>query len=100
MVQSELSGAKEQLSNLRIEKEELELKLGAAPSLEQKALEGEEKAKATEDKFQKIKTMYTQIRDEHVNLLRQVTEKFQSQLSKCQYEHFSHYICYSSFLAR
>lgn len=55
-----------------MEKEELELKLQAAPSLEQKAMEGEERVKATEDKFQKLKTMYTQIRDEHVKLLRQV----------------------------
>lgn len=69
---SELSFANEQLSNMRMEKEELELKLQAAPSLEQKAMEGEERVKATEDKFQKLKTMYTQIRDEHVKLLRQV----------------------------
>lgn len=70
---SELSLANEQLSNVRMEKEELELKVQAAPSLEQKAMEGEERMKAAEDKFQKLKTMYTQIRDEHVNLLRQVS---------------------------
>lgn len=36
----------------------------------------EERAKASEEKFQKLKTMYTQIRDEHVNLLRQVRNRF------------------------
>ena len=38
----------------------------------EKAIAEEERAKASEEKFQKLKTMYTQIRDEHVNLLRQV----------------------------
>lgn len=60
---------------VRVEKEDLEMKLQAAPCLEQKAQEGEEKAKATEEKYQKLKTMYTQIRDEHVKLLRQVREE-------------------------
>jgi huntingtin interacting protein 1 len=32
----------------------------------------EERAKASEEKFQKLKNMYTQIRDEHIKLLRQV----------------------------
>lgn len=32
----------------------------------------EEKAKLTEEKFQKLKNMYTQIRDEHIKLLRKV----------------------------
>lgn len=31
----------------------------------------EERAKASEEKFQKLKNMYTQIRDEHIKLLRQ-----------------------------
>ena len=56
------------LVNMRFEKEELELKAQTA----EKAQIEEEKIKATEDKFQKLKVMYTHIRDEHVTLLRQV----------------------------
>lgn len=37
-----------------------------------KAQAEEERAKASEEKFQKLKTMYTSIRDEHIALLRQV----------------------------
>lgn len=33
----------------------------------------EERAKASEEKFQKLKNMYTQIRDEHIKLLRQAS---------------------------
>lgn len=33
----------------------------------------EERAKSSEEKFQKLKNMYTQIRDEHIKLLRQVS---------------------------
>lgn len=38
----------------------------------------EERAKASEEKFQKLKTMYSQIRDEHVKLLRTVSGFFLS----------------------
>lgn len=64
---SQLSDAHEELINMRILKEELELK---AQSVD-KAQEEEERLKASEEKFQKLKEMYTQIRDEHVKLLRQ-----------------------------
>lgn len=64
---SQLSDAHEELTNMRFIKEELELK---AQSVE-KALAEEEKLKASEEKFNKLKVMYTQIRDEHVKLLRQ-----------------------------
>lgn len=64
---SQLSDAHEELTNMRFIKEELELK---AQSVE-KAQAEEEKLKAYEEKFQKLKIMYTQIRDEHVKLLRQ-----------------------------
>ncbi|XP_031630264.1 huntingtin-interacting protein 1 isoform X3 [Contarinia nasturtii] len=64
---SELSDAHEQLTNMRFVKEELELK---AQSVEKTQVE-EEKLKASEEKFQKLKVMYAQIRDEHVKLLRQ-----------------------------
>lgn len=65
---SQLNDAHEELVNMRFQKEELELKAQSA----EKAQIEEEKVKATEDKFQKLKLMYTQIRDQHVTLLRQV----------------------------
>lgn len=64
---SHLSDAHEELTNMRFIKEELELK---AQSVEKNQAE-EEKLKASEEKFQKLKVMYAQIRDEHVKLLRQ-----------------------------
>lgn len=64
---SQLSDAHEELTNMRFIKEELELK---AQSVE-KAQAEEEKLKASEEKFHKLKVMYSQIRDEHVKLLRQ-----------------------------
>lgn len=110
-INSELTQTRSNLSNMRkifisacscritnisfsgIEKEELDLKLQSAPSLErkkfkpnfiftledflfyfipEKAHDEEERAKSSEEKFQKLKNMYTQIRDEHIKLLRQV----------------------------
>lgn len=65
---SQLNDAHEELVNMRFQKEEFELKAQSA----EKAQIEEEKVKATEDKFQKLKVMYTHIRDEHVTLLRQV----------------------------
>lgn len=41
----------------------------------EKATEEEQKAKTSEEKFSKLKAMYTQIRDEHINLLRQVSSE-------------------------
>lgn len=64
---SQLSDAHESLTNLRFVKEELELK---AQSTE-KLLVEEERHKASEEKFQKLKVMYASIRDEHIKLLRQ-----------------------------
>lgn len=64
---SQLSDAHEELTNMRFIKEELELK---AQSVEKTQVE-EEKLKESEEKFQKLKTMYASIRDEHVKLLRQ-----------------------------
>lgn len=66
---SQISDAHEELTNMRFVKEELELK---AQTVE-KALVEEERLKSNEEKFQKLKIMYTHIRDEHVKLLRQVS---------------------------
>ncbi|XP_049544175.1 huntingtin-interacting protein 1 isoform X3 [Anopheles darlingi] len=70
-LRAQLAQRHDEVTNLRFQKEELELRAQTAPSLEQRAQAEEERAKASEEKFQKLKTMYTQIRDEHVNLLRQ-----------------------------
>lgn len=67
MLNARLSEAHEELTNMRFVKEELELK---AQSVE-KALAEEEKLKTNEEKFHKLKVMYTQTREEHVKLLRQ-----------------------------
>lgn len=42
----------------------------------EKVYEEEEKQKLSQEKFNKLKNMYTQIRDEHINLLRQVKTYF------------------------
>lgn len=44
-------------------------------SFAEKVLAEEERAKTSEEKFQKLKNMYTQIRDEHIKLLRQASCK-------------------------
>lgn len=86
---SELTNVQNDLSSLRIEKQELEMKLEAAPIVEGNSLlihlendinyifqaksqADDEKAKAAEKNFQQLKVVYQQIRDEHVKLLRQV----------------------------
>ena len=79
-----------------IQKEELELKFQTSPDLErklsfvrgkififnfclflEKVIAEEERAKMSEEKFQKLKNMYTQLRDEHIKLLRQVISNSQ-----------------------
>ena len=70
----------------------------------EKAQVEEERAKASEEKFQKLKNMYTQIRDEHIKLLRQVRltqlvaiskliKNFQSKIKSERYlKHFNAFI--------
>lgn len=73
---SQLSDAHEELTNMRFLKEELELR---AQTVEKTVVVDDERLRANEEKFQRLKIMYTQIRDEHVKLLRQVcvgAEKF------------------------
>ncbi|XP_065090097.1 huntingtin-interacting protein 1 isoform X2 [Ochlerotatus camptorhynchus] len=82
---SHLTETRGMVANLRIQKEELELRAQSAPTLEQKAHAEEERAKASEEKFQKLKTMYSQIRDEHVKLLRQT--KFYEYKINCFRQH-------------
>lgn len=68
---SQLSDAHEQLVNMRFVKEELEMKAAAAVAAAQPAAVDDERLRAAEEKFTKMKVMYGQIRDEHVRLLRQ-----------------------------
>ncbi|XP_053954004.1 huntingtin-interacting protein 1 [Anastrepha ludens] len=68
---SELTRSKEICTNMQALKDSLEQKLVETPILMQKATEEEQKAKTSEEKFNKLKAMYTQIRDEHISLLRQ-----------------------------
>lgn len=56
-----------------MQKQEMELKLKSTEKSEQVVAEEEERTKVTEEKFQKLKTMYSQIREEHIKLLRQAS---------------------------
>ncbi|KAM8708782.1 hypothetical protein ACLKA7_015709 [Drosophila subpalustris] len=71
---NDLESSKEMFANMRMQKDELELQLTNNPNLIQKVFEEEEKQKLSSEKFNKLKLMYTQIRDEHINLLRQHSE--------------------------
>ncbi|XP_034480814.1 huntingtin-interacting protein 1 isoform X2 [Drosophila innubila] len=71
---NELESSKEMCTNMRMQKDELELQLTNNPILIQKVFEEEEKQKLSSEKFNKLKLMYTQIRDEHINLLRTHSE--------------------------
>ncbi|CAH0585574.1 unnamed protein product [Chrysodeixis includens] len=67
-----------QLQNARLELEEekqrAEILLIQTPEIKQKLNETEEKAKLTDEKFQKLKGAYTQLREEHITLIRQKAE--------------------------
>ncbi|XP_034103217.1 huntingtin-interacting protein 1 [Drosophila albomicans] len=78
---NDLESSKELVANLRMQKDELELQLTNNPILIQKVFEEEEKQKLSSEKFNKLKVMYTQIRDEHISLLRQHGE-FTKSLNK------------------
>ncbi|XP_032595454.1 huntingtin-interacting protein 1 [Drosophila grimshawi] len=75
---NDLASSKEIIANIRMEKDDLELQLTNNPILIQKVVEEEEKQKLSSEKFNKLKLMYTQIRDEHINLLRQHGEHSKS----------------------
>ncbi|XP_017864041.1 PREDICTED: huntingtin-interacting protein 1 [Drosophila arizonae] len=75
---NELASVKEMCSNMRMEKDDLELQLTNNHIISQKVVEEEEKQKLSSEKFNKLKVMYTQIRDEHINLLRQHSDHSKS----------------------
>ncbi|XP_064541014.1 huntingtin-interacting protein 1 [Drosophila montana] len=78
LLSNDLASAKEIVANIRMEKNDLELQLTNNPILMQKVVEEEEKQKLSSEKFNKLKVMYTQIRDEHINLLRQHSDHSKS----------------------
>ncbi|CAK1551233.1 unnamed protein product [Leptosia nina] len=67
-----------QLQSARLEFEEERQKADIlaveTPQIKKKLTETEEKAKVTDEKFQKLKGAYTQLREEHIALIRQKAE--------------------------
>ncbi|XP_017089562.2 huntingtin-interacting protein 1 isoform X2 [Drosophila bipectinata] len=75
---NDLALSREMCANMRMQNDELELQLNQNPILMQKAIEEEEKHKLSSEKFNKLKTLYTKIRDEHIQLLREQSESNKS----------------------
>ncbi|XP_055383764.1 huntingtin-interacting protein 1 isoform X2 [Condylostylus longicornis] len=76
-----LTGTETELEQMKLKNDELEMKAQTAPTLEQKVSTEAERAKASEEKFQKLMALYTKIRNEHVDLLRthgEVTKQLSS----------------------
>ncbi|XP_026762045.1 huntingtin-interacting protein 1 isoform X5 [Galleria mellonella] len=61
-------------TELEEEKQKAEILSTQTPEIKQKLVETEEKAKVTDEKFQKLKGAYTQLREEHITLIRQKAE--------------------------
>ncbi|XP_072949419.1 huntingtin-interacting protein 1 isoform X1 [Epargyreus clarus] len=70
-LESQLNATKTELEE---EKQKSEAVLAQTPEIKQKLVETEEKAKVTDEKFQKLKGAYTQLREEHITLIRQKAE--------------------------
>ncbi|KAM3965123.1 huntingtin interacting protein 1 isoform 3-T3 [Aphomia sociella] len=71
MLESQLHTTKTELEQ---EKQKAEILSVETPEIKQKLTETEEKAKVTDEKFQKLKGAYTQLREEHITLIRQKAE--------------------------
>ncbi|CAG9102883.1 unnamed protein product [Plutella xylostella] len=78
-------------TELQQEKQKAELISAQTPEIKQKLTETEEKAKLTDEKFQKLKGAYTQLREEHISLIRQKAEvdKLSASLRAAAAEHES-----------
>ncbi|XP_034659324.1 huntingtin-interacting protein 1 isoform X2 [Drosophila subobscura] len=74
LLSSDLLISREMCENIRMQNDDLEAQLNQNPMLIQKVMEEEEKQKQSSEKFNKLKTLYTQIRDEHIKLLREQSE--------------------------
>ncbi|CAH1638332.1 unnamed protein product [Spodoptera littoralis] len=70
-IETQLHNAKVELEE---EKHKAEILAVQTPEIKQKLTETEEKAKVTDEKFQKLKGAYTQLREEHITLIRQKAE--------------------------
>ncbi|KAH9627902.1 hypothetical protein HF086_015346 [Spodoptera exigua] len=70
-IETQLHNAKVELEE---EKQKAEILAVQTPEIKQKLTETEEKAKVTDEKFQKLKGAYTQLREEHITLIRQKAE--------------------------
>ncbi|KAL4719384.1 hypothetical protein ACJJTC_014820, partial [Scirpophaga incertulas] len=70
-LESQLQAVKNELEDERKKTQVLAVQ---TPEIKQKLAETKEKAKVTDEKFQKLKGAYTQLREEHINLIRQKAE--------------------------
>ncbi|CAH2048721.1 unnamed protein product, partial [Iphiclides podalirius] len=79
------------LSELEEERQKTEILSAEAPGIKQKLVETEDKAKVIDEKFQKLKGAYTQLREEHITLIRQKAEvdKMASSLRAAAAQHES-----------
>ncbi|CAK1580482.1 unnamed protein product [Parnassius mnemosyne] len=78
-------------TELEEEKEKADTLAAETPEIKQKLVETEEKAKVIDEKFQKLKGAYTQLREEHITLIRQKAEvdKMASSLRAAAAQHES-----------
>ncbi|EDV51601.1 huntingtin-interacting protein 1-related protein [Drosophila erecta] len=74
VLSNDLVLAREMCATFRMQNDDLEMQLNQNPILLQKAMEEEEKHKLSSEKFNKLKTLYTKIRDEHIQLLREQSD--------------------------
>ncbi|XP_060803446.1 huntingtin-interacting protein 1 [Amyelois transitella] len=70
-LETQLHGVKHELEE---ERQKAEILSAQTPEMQQKLTETEQKAKVTDEKFQKLKGAYTQLREEHITLIRQKAE--------------------------
>ncbi|XP_063624208.1 huntingtin-interacting protein 1 isoform X3 [Cydia splendana] len=61
-------------TELEEERQRAEVLAAETPEIKQKLTQTEEKAKIQDEKFQKLKGAYTQLREEHITLIRQKAE--------------------------
>ncbi|CAH2096013.1 unnamed protein product [Euphydryas editha] len=70
-MESQLRATKNELEE---EKQKAEVLLVETPEIKKKLSQTEERAKVLDEKFQKLKSAYTQLREEHITLIRQKAE--------------------------
>ncbi|XP_045772399.1 huntingtin-interacting protein 1-related protein isoform X2 [Maniola jurtina] len=70
-MESQLRATKNELEE---EKQKAEVLLVETPQIKKKLTDTEEKSKVLDEKFQKLKGAYTQLREEHIALIRQKAE--------------------------